>query len=456
MLRELTTTTPNRPYKLLGYEWGSPPFGPTTQDQAQTHALLHNASQWINTSPCRDFDELTTHLPLPLLFLEPSTYPKWRHRPEAQKSFIELEREHLAQMNDYERSILCAVARGDVMPFDIFFNISNYGAHGVYTSEGAAQKLFTSTPRSNDLEGGYFDTASKHPQFAEAFARYAFQQWELAGKPDEFTFCEMGAGNGNFAENFLRTVQRFAVDSEGWKKFSRALRYHIVEMSGSLIEYQRQRLAAACPQVSFTQSNAYSGNLPHIRIGIFFSNELLDMLPPRQIICDQDVLEEVFILNGGCLLHKVGVPLRRDSEDFLKTFDITIPSGKSLYIQPDIPRYIHNMRRYLEDGVIIACDYGRERPELLALHNRACRRYFAPEITFRLPGDLSNHPLNISFPGDLTVDVDFTLLKAAFESLGFTVSDHRQTQFIKDQLGRQWLDSNLQSITEGCSVFIGK
>lgn len=216
------------------------------------------------------------NFPLPLLFLDPKAYPAWARRPEARRTFSDLAEEHLEKMSDFERSVLNAIlSQGGCVPFDVFFDISNYGGDfGAYTAPDAAQKLFKSTERPEGAEEGFFDTASRYPQFAQAFLEYAVRIWEEAGCPSRFLFCEMGAGNGSFAEYFMQGLDtRRKGGDRRYEAFAGALNYHIIEKNQALLEYQRKRLSSAFPEVTASLGNALSDRLPHIESGIFFSNE---------------------------------------------------------------------------------------------------------------------------------------------------------------------------------------
>src|SRR5215467_3574162 len=78
-------------------------------------------------------------------------------------------------------------------------------------------------PERTGMRGDYFTSSDLHPIFARLMVRQAAEMWEVLGRPAPFTWVEMGAGRGLFAQDFLK----WAAITE----FGAALNYVAIEPS---------------------------------------------------------------------------------------------------------------------------------------------------------------------------------------------------------------------------------
>jgi SAM-dependent MidA family methyltransferase len=123
---------------------------------------------------------------------------------------------------------------------------------------------------------GDFLTASHYgPWFAELLAKQAAELWQILGKPHSFDWVEMGAGQGQFAADFLRYCQENEPD------FFEALQYKIIERSAGLIEQQRSIIDRAGQSINVDLDSKTTwltwDEIPdQSLIGCCFSNELID------------------------------------------------------------------------------------------------------------------------------------------------------------------------------------
>src|SRR5208337_3060002 len=62
---------------------------------------------------------------------------------------------------------------------------------------------YTQGRERTGVAGDYFTSSDLHPVFARLVARQAAEMWNAMGRPEPFTWVEMGAGRGLFASDFL-------------------------------------------------------------------------------------------------------------------------------------------------------------------------------------------------------------------------------------------------------------
>ena len=82
---------------------------------------------------------------------------------------------------------------------------------------------YTQGPDRTGAQGDYFTSPDLHPIFARLIARQAAEMWEIVGRPSRFSWVEMGAGRGLFAQDFLVWVKDVLPD------FASALEYVAIE-----------------------------------------------------------------------------------------------------------------------------------------------------------------------------------------------------------------------------------
>ena len=159
------------------------------------------------------------------------------------------------------RLIHAAIARaGGWLPFDRFMAMALYAPGlGYYASHG---RKFGLLPQS----GSDFVTAPElSPLFGRALARQLAQALQASGTRE---LWEFGAGSGALAAQLLEALGD-AIE-----------RYTIVELSGSLRERQRARLAAHGAKLQWVDA------LPDALAGVIVGNELLDAMPVQLLHFD--------------------------------------------------------------------------------------------------------------------------------------------------------------------------
>ena len=178
--------------------------------------------------------------------------------------------------NNHPQGISLALARyirarilhnGGWMGFDAFMALALYAPGLGYYANGSAK--FGAFPQGmrgahgqTTGAGSDFVTAPEMtPLFGQMLARQVAQALKASGT---YEIWEFGAGTGALAEQLLEALGDLGIALE---------RYTIVEVSDSLRDRQRQRLAAHANKV------AWAGVLPAALRGVAVGNEVLDAMP---------------------------------------------------------------------------------------------------------------------------------------------------------------------------------
>jgi SAM-dependent MidA family methyltransferase len=235
--------------------------------------------------------------------------------------------------------------------------------HGYYSSGRAAI----------GRRGDYFTNVSVGPLFGELLAAQFAEIWERIGKIDDFLVVEQGAHHGQLARDVLESTQR------RFPEFFSALRYQIVEPFSALQDRQSEMLQ------QFRDGVLWRKSIEELErfTGIHFSNELLDAMPVN--------------LRGKL------VGLDRDQLVFGEG-----PAGAPL--NQAILDWIDSLSRKLEQGFVIAIDYGFPRAE------------FREVLQVRAKHRLLDSPFEEIGHADITAHVNWTDVAQRAEAIGLRVA----------------------------------
>ncbi len=247
--------------------------------------------------------------------------------------------------------------------------------------------------------GSDFVTAPElSPLFGAALARQVAQALGAAGARDVFEF---GAGTGALAEQLLRALPA-------------DVRYHVVDLSGTLRERQRARLAAFGARVK------WHDRLPDSITGVIVGNEVLDAMPVQLLHwTGGEWLERgVAVEHGAFVWADRPTALRPPVEaDFVP--------GTVTEIHPQAEAFIRTVADRLQRGAAFFIDYGFPEAE-----------YYHPQ---RTGGTLMCHqghradadPLVDVGLKDITAHVDFTGIALAAQEAGAQVTGYTsQARFL--------------------------
>ena len=315
------------------------------------------------------------------------------------------------------------------LTFAEYMDLVLYHAQYGYYSSGAV---------GIGAEGDFFTAVSLGKDFGELLAIQLFQMWQNLDCPQNFSLVEMGAGQGDLAQDILNYL------SKKYPEFLEALSYIIVEKSPSLRTRQQQKLA------DFNEVNLIWKSWDEISdnelIGCCFSNELVDAFPVHQIVINDRALQEVFVTEqeGKIREEYDDISTNRLQEYFdLVAIDFKkqdYPQDYRTEVNLMALDWLETIAQKLHQGYLLTIDYGYQ-----------ASKYYHPQ---RSQGTLKcyyqhrhhNNPYVNLGQQDITTHVDFTALehqgkKLELETVGFT----KQAIFLM-ALG---LSDRLQELSSG-------
>jgi SAM-dependent MidA family methyltransferase len=238
--------------------------------------------------------------------------------------------------------------------------------------------------------GSDFVTAPElSPLFGRALAHQVVQALEASGSDE---LWEFGAGSGALAAQLLEALG------------DRVRRYTIVDLSGSLRQRQRERLAAFGDRVQWVDrlSERFSG--------VIVGNEVLDAMPVQLLHFDgQRWLERGVVVAGD------GFAWSDRATDQRPPVDAAFVPGTVTEIHPQARAFVATLAEWLTRGAAFFIDYGLPEHE-----------YWLPQ---RRGGTLMCHrahrsdddPLADVGEKDITAHVDFTGIALAAQDAGLDV-----------------------------------
>ncbi len=273
---------------------------------------------------------------------------------------------------------------GGWLPFDRFMALALYAPGLGYYARGSRQ--FGTMPAS----GSDFVTAPElSPLFGAALAQQLRQALEATATDEVWEF---GAGSGALAAQLLQALGE------------RVRRYTIVDLSGSLRERQRERLAPFGERVRWLDA------LPDAMQGVIVGNEVLDAMPVQLLHWDGHRWFErgVVVSGDGVSFADRATPLRPPRA-------AAFVPGTTTEIHPQAEAFVRTLAERLERGAALFIDYGFPDAE-----------YYLPE---RVGGTLMCHrahradtdPLADIGDKDITAHVNFSAIALAAQDAGFEV-----------------------------------
>ena len=281
---------------------------------------------------------------------------------------------------------------GGWLPFDRFMALALYAPGlGYYSGD---KRVFGMLPAS----GSDFVTAPElSPLFGQALARQVAQALEASGSDEVWEF---GAGSGALAAQLLGALG------------DKVRRYTIVDLSGSLRERQRRRLAPFTPKLHWADV------LPDTLQGVIVGNEVLDAMPVQLLHFDGTQWFERGVVVAGEALGW------RDQPTGLRPpFRGPFAPGTLTEIHPQAEAFITTLAERVTRGAAFFIDYGFPDAE-----------YYHPQ---RSGGTLMCHrahradtdPLADVGDKDITAHVNFSAIAlaaqdAGLDVLGYTTQAH--------------------------------
>lgn len=268
---------------------------------------------------------------------------------------------HQIQGNpDLIEKILSEIAHKGPMSFARFMELALYDVpHGYYMTQTVEPDL----PSSDRIGwGGDFYTAPElSPILAKTLVRQILAIDAQLGHPAQFTFMEIGAGNGTFAGDFLQECR--TISSE----FFHRLFYQIVERSPHLQSRQSARLSEVVGDWGKSHLS-WKSSLEEVDsdsvTGVVFSNELVDALPVHRVRRTNQGLREICVAYRGghfveCLDHNFSPKL----VEYIETHKVTLNEGQTSELHLAAEAWMKHVARLLHRGVVVTVDYGHTRSD---------------------------------------------------------------------------------------------
>ncbi len=230
-------------------------------------------------------------------------------------------------------------AAGGWLGFDQFMALALYAPGlGYYAN---ASRKFGRMPAG----GSDFVTAPElSPRFGQALARQAAQALAVSGTTE---IWEFGAGSGALAQQILEAIG------------PQLERYTIVDVSGSLVQRQRERLAAHAGKVY------WATELPPQMRGVVLGNEVLDAMPVKLLARLNGVWHERGVVMAPTLVaSRTALPptsgfMYADQPTGLRP-PLEVPGGHDYLteIHPQAEGFIRTLADRLQAGAVFMLDYG--------------------------------------------------------------------------------------------------
>jgi SAM-dependent MidA family methyltransferase len=302
-----------------------------------------------------------------------------------------------------KKLLLDTLRRTGAITFERYMELCLYHPEYGYYTQGRDR---------TGVAGDYFTSPDLHPVFARLLARQAAEMWDMLGRPAPFSWVEMGAGRGLFAQDFLSWVKSVLPD------FALALEYMAIEPGPRQGARLRERLA----EKGLAGAVRLLENLEQLTpiTGCFFSNELVDAFPVAVVTRAGGHLREVYVAARDDELCEELGPIRNPAIATAVTrYANQLQEGCRVEVNLMATQWMRTVAEKLTRGFVITIDYGdlakyiyiEDRPQGTLL---AYRRHWPSEDLFSAPGQV-----------DLTAHVDFSALidagnHAGVEFTGFT------------------------------------
>ena len=216
-------------------------------------------------------------------------------------------------------SVAIAAASTSAISFEKFMELSLYSQNGFYNTIGKAGR-----------RGDFLTSPEVGPLFGAVIAQAIDSRWYELGCPNKFTIVEVGAGPGTLARSVLKADL----------KSRPAISYIAVESSLT------QRNLHPIEVISQDQMPSEPF------VGMIIANELLDNLPFRLFVFDNQWQEAFVIERDGKFLEVL-----HTVEDAPAWLPQNPPLGTRLPVQRQAQKWLASSLYLVEHGSLIIFDY---------------------------------------------------------------------------------------------------
>ncbi|MBF6614586.1 MAG: SAM-dependent methyltransferase [Chloroflexi bacterium] len=267
-------------------------------------------------------------------------------------------------------------------------------------------------------KGDFTTSPEASPAFGRLIARHVAEIDRLLGSPAILDIVECGPGLGTLARDLLDMLR--AMDTAIYDR----ARYWLVEISPALVVAQQAKLTAHTQKCRWAASIA---ELPLGLQGALIANEFVDAFPVHVVEERKDGLKEHYVesVGNGELDIAYGPLSTPELSDFVERAGVSLAKGERLEVNLAVNKWLADLPRTLQRGVITIIDYGDTRPQRYseARKEGTLLAYYAGMVTDKA----------LAHPGeqDLTALVDFTALEEAAAEAGMSlIGATRQSNFL--------------------------
>lgn len=294
---------------------------------------------------------------------------------------------------DELKELIIEKVKKDKMTFAEFMNLALYHPrYGYYQKENPF-----------GMQGSFYTSVDASESFGRSLARgflKAINELDL-----EPVLCEMGAGSGMLANDILNYYKYEE------PQFYEKIQYIIIEKSEYLIGRQKELLKTHEGKISWL-------SYEELRDfdGVFFSNELVDAFPVHRIINISGELKELYVIYHDDKLQFYPDDFSTEElKEYINRLNIKLVDKQIADINLDAVKWIRDLGKKIDKGLVVTIDYGFEAKQL-----------YAP---FRMDGTVTcyfKHTQNNDFferigYQDITAFVDFSALMEYGKESGLDV-----------------------------------
>jgi SAM-dependent MidA family methyltransferase len=313
-----------------------------------------------------------------------------------------------------DQQIKDAIEAGGPIGFDRYMDFALYHPLGYYAS--GIERV--------GWRGDFVTAPEIDPAFGELWGRGFEDIWDRCGEPDPFHVIEIGPGSGSFAAAVLGSTSG---------RFANALAYHVVEREPAAAERQRARLGG------FRRINWHTSvdDVPRVRDGCWFANEVIDNLPTRLVERRNGEFRELLVdVHGGSLVWSLAPETPSDIDDYFSRLGCELPEGHRAEIGNEAMELVAAAGRRLDRGAVIVVDYGDTSSGLAGRPGGSLLCYSRAGVDDR--------PLENPGSKDITVHANWDALRAALEMAGYEVTGPVPQAQVLRRLGLGRVESALK------------
>lgn len=257
-------------------------------------------------------------------------------------------------------------------------------------------------------ENGDFITS---PEVSDLFGYCLARQVSVFTK-NNFDVLEFGAGSGKLAKQILLELSRLNSLPEN---------YYIIELS-ALRKKQQKDLISTLPK-EISSRVKWLNSLPDNYIGVMIANEVLDAMPVKRILYNNNNFFELGVgEKSGNFYWKLSENVFDKHIDFLPN---NVENNFITEINLNAISWINAIYDSIEKGVVFLIDYGMNRKEYHHIDR------FKGTLRCYSKNKISDNPFDNIGKQDITASVNFSDISQTAKNIGFNLDGYcNQAMFL--------------------------